>query len=239
MANVVYLSKTLLTGGAAPALDSIDGTGLVDGDFAHVTVAGVLYVYKLNATLGGAESIPTIIAPDTNPGNKRWVLQGVNANGLVDNSLTASLPVFTGASKEFVSKSVVDAAALFGAILYPVGSIYTSVVATNPNTLFGFGTWTAFGAGRVPVGLDAGQTEFDTVEETGGAKTHTLSANEMPAHQHGARVVTSATQFGTGANRMDYDGGQDNEAYISSRGGGIAHNNLQPYIVVYMFKRTA
>ncbi len=106
MANVVYLSKTLLTGGTAPALDSIDGTGLVDGDFAHVTVAGILYVYKLNATLGGAESIPTIIAPDTNAGTKRWVLQGVNANGLVDNSLTASLPLFTGASKELVSKSV-------------------------------------------------------------------------------------------------------------------------------------
>ena len=65
---------------------------------------------------------------------------------------------------------------------YPVGSIYINAsVATNPATLLGFGTWAAFGAGRVMVGLDAGQTEFDTAEETGGAKTHTLTTGELPA----------------------------------------------------------
>ncbi len=114
MANVLFWSKTLVSGGTAPALDSIDGAGLVDGDFAHVTVAGVLYVYKLNATSGAAEVIPTIISPDTNAGTKRWILQGVNANGLIDNSCTASLPLFTGASKELVSKSVVDTRTALG-----------------------------------------------------------------------------------------------------------------------------
>lgn len=127
--------------------------------------------------------------------------------------------------------------------VYPVGSIYINAsVATNPGTLLGFGTWVAFGAGRVMVGLDAGQTEFDTAEETGGAKTHTLTISEIPAHTHnlGSKDSTAG------------DGGAFNEEFIedpadttngpnvtsSSTGGGSAHNNLQPYIVVYMWKRT-
>lgn len=75
MANVVYYSKTALTGGAATALDYIDGDLLVDGDIAHVSVSGILYTYKLNATSGEAEASPNVIAPDTNAGNKRWILQ--------------------------------------------------------------------------------------------------------------------------------------------------------------------
>lgn len=54
---------------------------------------------------------------------------------------------------------------------WPIGSVFTSVVSTNPGTLLGFGTWVSVGAGRVLVGLDSGDTAFDTVEETGGAKT--------------------------------------------------------------------
>jgi hypothetical protein len=70
-------------------------------------------------------------------------------------------------------------------VLYPVGSVYiNAAVSTNPGTLLGFGTWAAFGAGRVLVGLDAGDVDFDTVEETGGAKTHTLTVDEMPSHTH-------------------------------------------------------
>ncbi len=76
MANQVFLSKTTLTGGGATALDSIDGAGLVDGDFALVTVAGVSYLYKLDADSAAGETSPSIIAPDTNGGDKRWLLQG-------------------------------------------------------------------------------------------------------------------------------------------------------------------
>jgi hypothetical protein len=54
---------------------------------------------------------------------------------------------------------------------YPVGSVFIAVVSTNPNTLLGYGTWSAFGAGRVLVGLNSGDTDFDTAEETGGSKT--------------------------------------------------------------------
>ena len=121
--------------------------------------------------------------------------------------------------------------------VYPVGSIYTNATnATNPGTLFGFGTWTAFGTGRVPVGIDSSQTEFDTAEETGGAKTHTLTVNEMPSHTHETQVNSgngvSTTGFQDGANPTARD------VQTSSTGGGSAHNNMPPYIVVYMWKRT-
>jgi microcystin-dependent protein len=140
--------------------------------------------------------------------------------------------------------------------VYPVGSIYTSVVSTNPATLLGVGTWVAFGTGRTLVGIDAGQTEFDTVEETGGAKTHTLLEAEIPSHTHtitdpghAHTQTTSATDGASG--RADSSSGgtvYNNVANINSNttgitinntGGGGAHNNLQPYIVVYMWKRTA
>jgi microcystin-dependent protein len=120
--------------------------------------------------------------------------------------------------------------------LYPVGSIYINAsVSTNPATLIGFGTWEAFGAGRVLVGLDSGQTEFDTLGETGGAKTHTLTVNEMPAHTH------SVPNSGSQNNSFDSGTtvGNDVTGTSGSTGGGQAHNNLQPYIVVYMWKRTA
>lgn len=120
---------------------------------------------------------------------------------------------------------------------WPVGSVYTSIVATNPATLLGGGTWVAFGAGRVLVGLDAGQTEFDTVEETGGAKTHTLTTAEMPAHTHSTNIYDQNGSASVEGVKNHVLGGS--LITTSSTGGGGAHNNLQPYIVVYFWKRTA
>ena len=67
---------------------------------------------------------------------------------------------------------------------WPVGSIFFSAVSTNPATLLGFGTWSAIGAGRVLVGQDTGDTDFDTLGETGGAKTS--------AHAHGAGTLATS-----------------------------------------------
>ena len=127
--------------------------------------------------------------------------------------------------------------------VYPVGSIYINATnSTNPGTLLGFGTWVAFGAGRVPVGIDATQTEFDTAEETGGAKTHTLSISEIPAHTHNQGSHDSSAGDGGAYNtefiRDHSDTANGPNVESSSTGGGGAHNNLQPYIVVYMWKRT-
>jgi hypothetical protein len=111
------------------------------------------------------------------------------------------------------------------ALVYPVGSIYTTIIPTNPATVFGFGTWAAFSTGRVLVGYDVSQAEFNTVEATGGEKAHTLTDGELPAN-----VLTDTIK------NYNLAGGSD---FGKNSGGGNAHNNLQPYIVVYFWKRTA
>lgn len=109
--------------------------------------------------------------------------------------------------------------------------------------------------GRVPVGLDAGQTEFDAMQETGGTKTHTLSIAEMPSHNHGGATGTptvppSAGRFGdwtgvgvqTGwATTMVSGGSNEYTAHthaITAQGGGGSHNNLQPYLVLNFMVKT-
>ena len=145
------------------------------------------------------------------------------------------------ATTAFVTTAVaaLDAAAI-NAIVYPVGSIYfNATVGTNPNTLLGFGTWAIYGAGKVMVGLDAGDTDFDAVTDTGGSKTHTLTTAEMPAHTH-TTSGNDANDPGAGIHDIDQKSGSATETHTSnSTGGGGAHNNLQPYVVVHMWKRTA
>ena len=181
---------------------------------------------------------------------------------------------------------LIDASVLAAKIAeYPVGGkLYISAANTNPATALGFGTWAAYGAGRVPVGFDAGQAEFDAAEKTGGAKTHTLTSAEMPTHTHvqdahthtqnshnhtqDAHSHTYASQTATTGGASSYEHGaidtsstaaessistnaatatnqaatatnQNATATNQNTGGGGAHNNLQPYIVVFMWKRTA
>lgn len=152
--------------------------------------------------------------------------------------LTATTDNFIqSVASAWASRTPAQAAVALGKVLYPVGIILELTVSTDPATLFGFGTWAAFGTGRVTVAIDAGQTEFDTNGETGGAKTHTLTTSEMPAHTHSmGEVSTTKTRnfssFGT-------DNGVAASVNTGSTGGGGAHNNLQPYIVVYRWQRTA
>ena len=177
---------------------------------------------------------------------------------------------------------------------WPIGSVFLSVVSTNPAILIGFGVWAAFGAGKVLVGLDSTDVDFDTVEETGGVKTVTLTVAQMPVHTHvqdahthvqdshnhtqnahthvqdshthvqqvkstdtagivgsqGSGTandtsvgITDATiavnQTATATNNAVTATNQSTVAVNQNTGGGTAHTNLQPYIVVYMWKRTA
>ena len=127
---------------------------------------------------------------------------------------------------------------------YPVGSIYMNATnATNPGTLLGFGTWAAFGEGRVLIGIDSSDTDFDTAEETGGSKTHTLTEAQLPSHRHQVGSNDSGTGTGGAAGNMELvrDAGTGNGPAVNSSftGSGQAHPIVQPYIVVYMWKRTA
>ena len=157
--------------------------------------------------------------------------------------------------------------------IYPVGSIYMSVSSTNPSTYFG-GTWVAWGSGRVPVGINTSDTNFSTVEKTGGASTVTLTTSQMPSHTHtftgssattdskgahthtlnlnktawsgssSSRVVVDSTDYTALTNNKTSSNGAHTHSVTAkgtnaSTGGGGSHTNLQPYIVCYMWKRTA
>lgn len=128
--------------------------------------------------------------------------------------------------------------------VYPIGCIYTSIVSTSPSTLFG-GTWESFGQGRVLVGHDdSANPDSDFVASSGdgssvlvgGAKTHTLSVDEMPSHTHSMTIENTR---GTGANGAEDGASSFSTVDTSATGGGLAHNNVQPYVVVYMWKRVA
>ena len=122
-------------------------------------------------------------------------------------------------------------------VVYPVGSIYMSVNSTSPASLFG-GTWEQL---KDRFLLGAGNTYSNGA--TGGEATHTLTVNEMPSHDHevygwGYRSGQENSGYGSMAG-----GSRLNEVYnnlkIMPKGGGQAHNNMPPYLVVYMYKRVA
>jgi len=132
-------------------------------------------------------------------------------------------------------KTAIDAAPA-----YPIGAIFTTTVAYANSAAVvaavGGTTWTAFGSGRVLVGVDTGDSNFNTVEKEGGASTHTLTISEMPAHTHTYGKST------TSENMSIHDiSGLRGAATTNtgSTGGGTAHNNIQPSITVYMWRRTA
>ena len=116
---------------------------------------------------------------------------------------------------------------------YMIGDICFRITATSPAYDFG-GTWTRWGQGRMPVGVDELDADFDEAEKTGGEKKHTLIIDEIPAHNHsGGVTLLSQILAGGGV------GYWFNSTNTGNRGGGLPHNNLQPYITCYMWVRTA
>jgi hypothetical protein len=175
----------------------------------------------------------------------------VGGNLVVTGTATGSTPTAGDNTTKFATTAFVQAAL---ASLYPVGSIYINATSsTNPGTLLGFGTWVAFGAGRVMVGLDAGNAAFDTAEETGGSAdaivvSHTHSITD-PGHNHNLDINQGSSGSG-GFLQLERPQGQGNEytftttssttgVTLSSTGSSGTNANLQPYIVVRMWKRTA
>ena len=216
---------TVAENDVVPIVDVSDTTQASSGSTKKGTIAKIADYLKDRAeTLTGK----TLTSPDINTPD----IDG----GTIDDSTINGGAIESGTDVTEVLKKV-----------YPVGSIYTNAtVATNPATLLGFGTWSAFGAGKVMVGLDSTDTDFDTAEETGGAKEVTLTAAEsgLPAHKHASSYRVSATSFGDFATAIASNTGTPTtidsfNSNVAAASASEAHNNLQPYITVYLWKRTA
>lgn len=123
---------------------------------------------------------------------------------------------------------------------HPVGDLEFNVSGINPADYLGFGTWELWGSGKVPVGIDLSDSDFNSVEKVGGSKTHTLTVNEMPSHRH--QVRTNQTPGGYAAAVQGTWGTAyssiDNNLLLDT-GGGQPHSIMQPYITCYMWKRVA
>mgnify|MGYP000945675314 FL=1 len=142
-------------------------------------------------------------------------------------------------TKAYVDSAISTAVGAAKQALYPIGSYYINETdGTNPGALLGFGTWVAV-ANRMIVGKGSGT--FATAGATGGEETHTLTIAEMPSHSHRQKVVANSgnpvdtrCDFVSDTNGTEYDQG----VYSYPEGGGGAHNNMPPYIVAHIWKRT-
>ena len=158
-------------------------------------------------------------------------------NGAASESFSATTaPAGTNTTQVATTAFVKTALGL----VYPVGAIFTTITPYADSAavvaVLGGTTWVVFGEGKVLVGVDSSDTDFDTIEEPGGSKTHTLTVAEMPAHTHtydNQEFIADSTSGGDirpkGSNVSNTSG---------STGGGAAHSIVQPYITVYMWKRT-
>ena len=223
-----FATKDALTSG--DPLKIVKGTE-INTEFVNIAVAVATKADLASPTFTGTPSLPTgTTAVTQSAGNNSTLL----------------------ATTAFVQAAI--------ALLYPVGSIYTNAtVNTNPATLLGFGTWTAFGAGRVMVGFDSGNALFDTAEETGGSAnaitvshTHTATTAASGPHTHtinegsltssGSANLTSGddyTNIVAFTQTTSSGGDHTHTITVDSTGSSGTNANYQPYITVYMWKRTA
>lgn len=211
-------------------------------------------------------------------GNPLKIVKGTEIDTEFNNIATAVATKADSLSPTFTGTPVAPSPTLAAALtqiatvatvqaLYPVGSLYLNATnSTNPATLLGFGTWVAFGAGRMPVGFNAADPLFDSAEETGGSKdavvvshTHTGTTAGVGDHNHAliqGREFTPAygANEGIGIGNYPLESGRGSSEWTNTTQGAGAHShtfttnstgssatnaNLPPYITVYMWKRTA
>lgn len=186
------------------------------------------------------------VGTELQPSFVEWHIKtaGVNQNDLtVIKEDISQLQTETTQLNDDVTKlmgaftSVTDLTKQLFLLMHRVGDIIFSTSDENPSTIYG-GTWVAWGKGQVPVGVDTSDSDFNTVEKTGGEKEHTLTVDEMPSHKHDFGQQFATTSSLSGAYGYYMIAGTQTDV-IKNTGGNQPHNNLQPYITCYMWKRTA
>ncbi len=244
VAGTLDIDGTIDCEGGAIDNTTIGGSTAAPGSFTTLNSSGLATLNSI--TCAGTSTLTTV---DINGGAIDGTAIGANsASTVAATTVTASSHInTTGGQFQLNGTNIFEK-------IYPVGSIYiNAAVSTNPGTLLGFGTWVAFGAGKVPVGIDSSDTDFDTAEETGGGKT---ASTTLPNHVHqwydGTRSGSGSTiDFFTGAvsgsfnssgNADNFSGDPDTGNYYTANpttNPSITVSTIQPYIVVYMWKRTA
>ena len=256
--NTTQLANTLFVTGAIT--DTVTSTTTFTNKTINLTSNTLVGTIAQFNTALSDDNFATIAGTETLT-NKTLTSPTISAANLT------GVPVAPTASAGTSTTQVATTAFVTAALqaVYPVGSIYINATsATNPGTLLGFGTWTAFGAGRVMVGLDASDSLFDTAEETGGSKdavvvSHTHSATSTvtdAGHTHNLKGGNGSVTDFVGGSGADYgvgigsDLGTDYQVVSVTTGITVAttnasagvsgtNANIQPYITVRMWKRTA
>lgn len=212
---------------------TIGASTAAPGSFTTLGTNGLATLNSL--TVSGTSTLPTV---DIDGGAIDGTPIGANsASTIAATTVTASSNInTTGGQYQVNGTNIFN-------LIYPVGSIYINAnTSANPSTYLGIGTWSRYGEGRVIVSQNSSDSQFDGLNETGGAKTHTLTINEMPSHNHGGIFPSGASGGFSQAFDVDNPGtGADlgSQKFTTYTGGGQAHNNLQPYIVAYVWRRTS
>tara|TARA_A100001011_G_C14299809_1_gene840227 strand:+ start:1322 stop:1771 length:450 start_codon:yes stop_codon:yes gene_type:complete len=122
---------------------------------------------------------------------------------------------------------------------YPIGAIYMNANRSDsPNRYIGYGTWSKFAEGRVLISADSTETSVPINESPSGSLSHTLVANDLPAHKHNFHRIGNNERDKDNGFAMTAESGSSTDRFSNSTGGGGSHNNVQPYVTVYMWERT-
>ena len=181
-----------------------------------------------------SDDLPTVNNATLTIQKNATTINTFTANSATNKTVNITVPTDTGDLTN-------NAGYLKATDVYPVGSIVTFYDTADHSNFLGL-TWTRFAAGRMVVGYDSSDTDFDTIGETGGEKTHTLTVDEMPKHDHAYIVPPRyGWEWGDGGAMFGQKSTTSalNTQLTGSTGGGQAHNNMSPYITAALWRRTA
>jgi len=255
--GVVRLAGDLTGGASAPQLIPSGVTAGTYGDSGENLVSITV------DTKGRVTSVANRPLPPTGVAAGEYGA----TNLLVPNFTVSDTGRLTDAGERDITPQVLRAVM---EALYPVGEILITHRTGNPADWLGFGTWVRHAEGRALVGLDENDADFDALDKTIGAKTHTLTVNEIPTHKHGKGTLATGAagahshsipvgstdkavvDFNTAVDIAEFNLSLDpitisdasNHTHTitgdtADAGGGQAHNNVQPSIVVAVWLRTA